>query len=295
MCSTPPTRATSAAPMAISPAPAGRRGQGAGAHPVDREARDRGRQTGEERDVASERQALVADLRGGGEDDVVDPLGRELRVPSQHLAYGFHGHVVGARPARRSRQASRGRTPCARRRRTRPREALPRPRRYFRGDGRLGGTSRAGARSLRGRRGAAPGRPGRAAAAADADGERGVGGGSVAAHARSARGGERVASARGRDVPDELAGRAAGKLGPPDRGDEVTVDRRRPRRCARRRGLGARGRRADVGEPDRPLRGELRAARARRRRGGDATRRDPRRRAAIPARRSRFIGRAGRR
>ena len=47
------------------------------------------REPGEERDVATERQALVADLRGRGEDDVVDPLGRQLRVAAEQLAHGL--------------------------------------------------------------------------------------------------------------------------------------------------------------------------------------------------------------
>ena len=98
MCSTPPTRTTSAAPIAISPAPAVV-AVSAPAHM--RSTANPGtelRQPGEQRDVASQRQALVADLRGRGEDDVVDPLLRELRVAPQHLADDLHGHVVGPRP-----------------------------------------------------------------------------------------------------------------------------------------------------------------------------------------------------
>ena len=53
---------------------------------------------GEQRDVAAERQPLVADLRRRGEHDVVDPLGRELRVAAEQLAHGLDGHVVRARP-----------------------------------------------------------------------------------------------------------------------------------------------------------------------------------------------------
>ena len=52
---------------------------------------------GEQRDVAAERQALVADLCRGGEDDVADALGRDLRIPPQQLADGLDRHVVGAR------------------------------------------------------------------------------------------------------------------------------------------------------------------------------------------------------
>jgi len=51
---------------------------------------------GEQRDVAAEREALVADLRRGGEDDVADALGRDLGVPPQELADGLDRHVVGA-------------------------------------------------------------------------------------------------------------------------------------------------------------------------------------------------------
>ncbi len=75
----------------------GRRSERAGAHPVDGEAGNRRRQPCEERNVAPEREALVAHLRGRGEDDVVDPVRRELRVPAKHLAHGLHGHVVRAR------------------------------------------------------------------------------------------------------------------------------------------------------------------------------------------------------
>ncbi len=74
-----------------------RRGEGACAHPVDGEAGNGVGQAGEERHVAAEGQALVADLRGGGEDDVADPLGRHARVSAQELADGLDGHVVGAR------------------------------------------------------------------------------------------------------------------------------------------------------------------------------------------------------
>ena len=72
-------------------------GERAGAHAVDGEARNGLRQPGEQRDVATEGQALVADLRRRGEHDVVDPLGRQLRVAPQQLAHDLDGHVVGAR------------------------------------------------------------------------------------------------------------------------------------------------------------------------------------------------------
>ena len=79
---------------------AGRGGHGgerAGAHAVDREAGNGLGQPREQRDVAAERQALVADLRCRGEDDVADPLDRDLRVSAQQLAHDLHGHVVRAR------------------------------------------------------------------------------------------------------------------------------------------------------------------------------------------------------
>ena len=55
------------------------------------------RQPGEQRDVAAERQALVADLRGRGHDHVVDPLGRQCRVAAQQLADDLDAQIVGAR------------------------------------------------------------------------------------------------------------------------------------------------------------------------------------------------------
>src|SRR4051794_16452059 len=68
-----------------------------GAHAVDREPGHRLRQPCEQRDIAAERQALVSDLRGGGHDHVVDPLGRQLRAASEQLADDLHAEVVGAR------------------------------------------------------------------------------------------------------------------------------------------------------------------------------------------------------
>ena len=49
-------------------------GERSRAHAVDREPRDALRQPGEQRDVSTERQALVADLRSRRHDDVVDPF-----------------------------------------------------------------------------------------------------------------------------------------------------------------------------------------------------------------------------
>src|SRR5581483_1654833 len=76
----------------------GDRRQRAGAHPVDREARDRLREPGEEGDVAAERQALVAYLGRGRERHVVDPVERQLRVSPEELAHDLHGHIVRPRP-----------------------------------------------------------------------------------------------------------------------------------------------------------------------------------------------------
>ena len=73
------------------------RRQRARAHAVDREARHGFRNACEERDVAAEREPLVADLRRRGEDDVPDAVRRDGRVPPQQLPHGLHAHVVGAR------------------------------------------------------------------------------------------------------------------------------------------------------------------------------------------------------
>ena len=97
MCSTPPA-SDDVGRAERDLARGGRdRGERAGAHAVDREAGHGLRDAREQRDVAAERQALVADLRGRGEDDVADPLRRELRVAAQQLAHDLDGHVVGAR------------------------------------------------------------------------------------------------------------------------------------------------------------------------------------------------------
>jgi len=80
-------------------------GEGAGAHPVDGEAGHGLRDSREQRDVATEREPLVADLGGGGEDHVADALRRKARVPPQHLAHDLDGHVVGSRPPEDSLRA----------------------------------------------------------------------------------------------------------------------------------------------------------------------------------------------
>ena len=79
------------------PGTGSRRGECARAHAVDREAGHGGREPREKRDVAPEREALVTDLRGCGEDDVVDALRWQLRVAPEQLPHGLDRHVVGAR------------------------------------------------------------------------------------------------------------------------------------------------------------------------------------------------------
>ena len=73
------------------------RRQRARAHAVDREARHGFRNACEERDVAAEREPLVADLRRGGHHDVADALRRDGGVAAQQLADGLHRHVVRPR------------------------------------------------------------------------------------------------------------------------------------------------------------------------------------------------------
>ena len=72
------------------------RRQRPGAHPVERESGDALRNAGQQRDVAPERQSLVSNLRGGGEDDVADPLRLELRVAAQQFPHDLDAHVVRA-------------------------------------------------------------------------------------------------------------------------------------------------------------------------------------------------------
>ena len=82
MCSTPPASTTSHAPYGDLACAGGHCRERARAHAVDREPGDGLGDAGEERDVAAECQALVADLRGRGEHDVADPLDRDVRVPA---------------------------------------------------------------------------------------------------------------------------------------------------------------------------------------------------------------------
>ena len=73
------------------------RRHGTGAHAVDGEAGDALRQTCEQRGGAADGQALVADLGGRGDRDLVDPLGRQRRVASHELADALDDEVIGAR------------------------------------------------------------------------------------------------------------------------------------------------------------------------------------------------------
>ena len=75
----------------------GHRGHRAGAHAVDGVAGDALGQSGEERGGAADGQALVADLGGGGDRDLVDPLGREGGVAAHQLADALDDEVVGTR------------------------------------------------------------------------------------------------------------------------------------------------------------------------------------------------------
>ena len=68
---------------------------GAGAHAVDRVAGHRLRQPGEQTGAASEGQALVADLGGRRDGDLVDPLRRQGGVAAQQLADDLDDEVVG--------------------------------------------------------------------------------------------------------------------------------------------------------------------------------------------------------
>src|SRR6185312_8898694 len=72
------------------------RRQRTGAHAVDREAGNGSRQAREQGHVTSERQTLVSDLRGRGEDDVVDLFQRQGFVAAEQLADALDRHVVGA-------------------------------------------------------------------------------------------------------------------------------------------------------------------------------------------------------
>ena len=56
----------------------------------------RTRQPGQQGGGAPDGQALVADLGGGGDGDLVDPLGRQLGMAPQQLPDAVDDQVVGA-------------------------------------------------------------------------------------------------------------------------------------------------------------------------------------------------------
>ena len=86
-------------------------GQRAGAHAVDGVAGHGLGQPGEDAGRTAEGQALVTDLRGRGDGDLVDLLRVETRVAAQQLPDRLHDEVVGAGlvvDALRARLAERG-------------------------------------------------------------------------------------------------------------------------------------------------------------------------------------------
>ena len=201
---------------------------------------------GEERDVAAERQPLVADLRRRGEDDVADPLGRDLRVAAQQLAHRLHAHVVGARAPELALRARPCRTPSARRRRRRPRA----PSRIARTiadltDRSISRAVHCGDRALGESRPTTVARYRRAASSQlDAAATSGAGPGSCSHGGRSDRDESaewlRRAAARYRE---SWRGCTAGLVGPADRRDEGAPARRATDASAG--ALGARRRRGD--------------------------------------------------
>ncbi len=89
----------------------GHGGQRAGAHAVDGVARYGLREARENAGGTAQRQALVTDLRGRGDGDLVDLLGVQVRVAAQQLPDRLHDEVVGAGlvvDALRARLAERG-------------------------------------------------------------------------------------------------------------------------------------------------------------------------------------------
>jgi hypothetical protein len=73
------------------------RGHRAGAHAVDGEAGNRLRQPGQQGGGAADGQPLVTDLRGGGDGDLVHPLGGQRRIAAEQLPDAADDEVVGAR------------------------------------------------------------------------------------------------------------------------------------------------------------------------------------------------------
>src|SRR5690606_23322105 len=81
------------------------------AHAVDGVTGDRGGQAGQDPGRAADGQALVADLRGRGDGDLVDLLRVETGVAAQQLPDRLHDEVVGTGfvvDALRARLAERG-------------------------------------------------------------------------------------------------------------------------------------------------------------------------------------------
>ena len=230
MCSTPPATTTSAAPSAISPAPAVT-AVSAPAHM--RSTAKPGTVFGRPASSATSRPSVrpwsptcavaartTSPIRSGGS------LG--LRRSSSRTT--FDRHVVGPRAPEDALRSRRGRTPCGRRRRRRPRasratmQLLTVASRCDLPDGRVRAGRHAGReeRALPRRGGAAarPGRSRRAAAAADADGNAAYGAGLALPDARrrerSARVARPGASARYReswtDAPPDSWGRPIGAM-----------------------------------------------------------------------------------
>ena len=111
MCSTPPAMTTSYGAEADARRGGGHGGHRAGAHAVDGEAGHGFGQPGEDRGGAADRQALVADLGGRRDGDLVDAGGIELGVAAQQLPDDLDDEVVGAGlgvHALRARLAERG-------------------------------------------------------------------------------------------------------------------------------------------------------------------------------------------
>jgi hypothetical protein len=70
-------------------------GHRTGTHPVDRVARGRVGQTGEQRSQAAEGQALVADLGRRGDRDLLDLVLRQVRIATEQLTDALDDEVVG--------------------------------------------------------------------------------------------------------------------------------------------------------------------------------------------------------
>ena len=119
MCSTPPAIDHVVGAERDAAGTGGHRGQGPGAHPVDRVAGHRLGQAGEQRRGTPDGQALVAGLGGRGDGHVVDPLRRQRRGCGA-AARGCTGSPCRRPASRRTCPSGRPcRTGCVRRRRRR--------------------------------------------------------------------------------------------------------------------------------------------------------------------------------